>query len=191
MMSSLIKAPPDVFLQLDDRIDFTPMSSNPVTVPRKGVGPQAFLRACAQFATGVAITTVVDASGAPHGMTVNSFTSVSLTPPLVLVCIDHRAGIRNLLLKTEFFAINVLRENQQELSMHFARPGEDRFGAVEWFPGETGMPLIPGTLATIECAVFERIESGDHTIMIGEVVSAIRHEGRPLLYFSSSYQNLA
>jgi flavin reductase (DIM6/NTAB) family NADH-FMN oxidoreductase RutF len=181
----------DVFLQPDDRIDFTPMSSNSATVPRKGVSPEAFLRACAQFATGVAIATVLDGSGAPHGMTVNSFTSVSLIPPLVLVCIDHKAGIRNLLLKSNLFAVNVLRESQQELSMQFARPGEDRFGAVEWFPGETGVPLIPGALATLECAVFERIESGDHTIMIGEVVSAIRHEGRPLLYFSSSYQNLA
>ena len=166
------------------------MSSNPSRVPRKGVAPEDFLRACAQFATGVAITTVLDGAGAPHGMTVNSFTSVSLIPPLVLVCIDHKAGIRNLLLKTEFFAINVLRENQQQLSMQFARPGEDRFGTVEWFPGETGVPLIPGALATLECSVFERIESGDHTVMIGEVVSAVRHEGRPLLYFSSSYQTL-
>jgi flavin reductase (DIM6/NTAB) family NADH-FMN oxidoreductase RutF len=166
------------------------MSSNPVTTPRKGVGPQVFLRACAQFATGIAVTTVLDYSGAPVGMTVNSFTSVSLTPPLVLVCIDHKARILDSLRMSEFFAINILREDQQSLSMRFARPVEDRFDAVEWFPGETGMPLIPGALATMECTVFQRVEAGDHTIVIGEVVSAIRHEGRPLLYFSSSYQIL-
>ena len=167
------------------------MSSNPVTAPRKGVSPQAFLRACAQFTTGIAITTVLDASGAPHGMTVNSFTSVSLEPPLVLICIDHKARILDHFLASDSFAINILRETQQDLSMHFARPGEDRFGAVEWYPGETGTPLIPGALATLECAVFQRLESGDHTILIGEVISAIRHEGRPLLYFGSAYQHLA
>jgi flavin reductase (DIM6/NTAB) family NADH-FMN oxidoreductase RutF len=166
------------------------MSSNPVTVPGKAVAPDAFLRACAQFATGVAIATVLDATGAPHGMTVNSFTSVSLLPPLVLICIDHRAGILEYVRNTEYFAINILRENQQPLSMRFARAGEDRFDSVEWYAGETGMPLIPGALATLECAVFQRVDSGDHTIVIGEVVSAVRHEGRPLLYFSSSYRGL-
>jgi flavin reductase (DIM6/NTAB) family NADH-FMN oxidoreductase RutF len=111
-------------------------------------------------------------------------------PPLVLVCIDHKARILDHFRKSEFFAINILRENQQALSVRFARPGEDRFGAVEWFPGETGAPLIPNALATLECAVFQRLDSGDHTVLIGEVVGAIRHEGRPLLYFSSSYQSL-
>jgi flavin reductase (DIM6/NTAB) family NADH-FMN oxidoreductase RutF len=166
------------------------MSSNPVTVSRKAVSPAAFLRACAQFSTGVAIITVLDAEGAPHGMTVNSFTSVSLDPPLVLVCIDHKAGILEHLMQSEFFAINILRESQQALSMRFARPGEDRFGAVEWYPGETRMPLIPDSLAFLECTVFQRVQSGDHTILIGEVVSATRHEGRPLLYFSSGYRTL-
>jgi len=166
------------------------MSSKPLTVSGKGVGPQAFLRACAQFTTGVAITTVLDASGSPYGMTVNSFTSVSLDPPLVLVCIDRKARILEHFLATEFFAINILRESQQALSVRFARPGEDRFGSVQWYAGDTGAPLIPNSLATRECAVFQRLESGDHTILIGEVVSAIRHEGRPLVYFSSGYQNL-
>jgi flavin reductase (DIM6/NTAB) family NADH-FMN oxidoreductase RutF len=171
------------------------MSSNPVTAPPKavgpGVGPQAFLRACAQFSTGVAIATVLDSAGSPHGMTVNSFTSVSLEPPLVLICIDHKARILEHFLESNFFAINILRDTQQALSERFARPGEDRFGTVEWYPGETGAPLLPNALAILECAVFERTPAGDHTILIGEVVSAVRHEGRPLLFFSSSYQALA
>ena len=166
------------------------MSSNPVTVPQKGIGPQAFLRACAQFSTGVAVATVLDGAGSPHGMTVNSFTSVSLEPPLVLICIDHKARILDQFLASELFAINILRENQQNLSEHFARPGEDRFGAVEWYPGETRMPLIPSALATLECTVFQRTPAGDHTILIGEVVSAVRHDGRPLVFFSSSYRLL-
>ncbi len=139
----------------------------------------------------MAITTVLDSEGAPHGMTVNSFTSVSLEPPLVLVCIDHKARIRDHFLTSEFFAINILRESQEDLSSRFARPGEDRFGRVEWYAGETGMPLLPDALATLECAVFQRAEAGDHTILIGEVVSATRHEGRPLIYFSSGYRGLS
>jgi flavin reductase (DIM6/NTAB) family NADH-FMN oxidoreductase RutF len=166
------------------------MSSNPVTVAKKGVAPQAFLRACAQFSTGVAIATVLDRRGSPHGMTVNSFTSVSLEPPLVLVCIDHKARIREHFLTENSFAINILREDQQALSTHFARPADDRFGSVDWFAGETGAPLIPDALATLECTVVQRLESGDHTVLIGEVVSAIRHEGRPLVYFSSGYRAL-
>ena len=123
-------------------------------------------------------------------MTVNSFTSVSLEPPLVLVCIGCKARVLEYFCESKFFAINILRDNQQTLSMRFARPGEDRFDNVDWYAGETGMPLISGALATMECTVFQRFESGDHTVLIGEVVSAIRHEGRPLLYFSSGYRNL-
>jgi flavin reductase (DIM6/NTAB) family NADH-FMN oxidoreductase RutF len=166
------------------------MSSNPVTVPRKGVGPETFLRACAQFTTGVAITTVLDQSAAPHGLTVNSFTSVSLEPPLVLVSIDRKTRIIEHFAKSDYFAINILRENQQELSMRFARPLDDRFDTVEWYPGESGMPLIAGSLAMIECAIERRIDAGDHVILIGEVISAVRHEGRPLLYFGSSYRRI-
>jgi flavin reductase ActVB len=123
-------------------------------------------------------------------MTVNSFTSVSLEPPLVLVCIDRKARILEHFVTSDLFAVNILRENQQELSMHFARAGEDRFDSLSWYPGDTGMPLIPGALATLECAVYQRIESGDHTILVGEVMSAIRHEGRPLVYFSRAYRRL-
>lgn len=166
------------------------MSSNPVTVPRKGVGPDTFLRACGQFTTGVAITTVLDASGTPHGMTVNSFTSVSLEPPLVLVCIDRKTRIIEHFAQSDFFAINILRDNQQELSMRFARPVDNRFDAVEWYAGESGMPLIAGSLAMIECAVERRIDAGDHVILIGEVIGAVRHEGRPLLYYGSSYRRI-
>ena len=166
------------------------MSSNPVTEFPKGVGPETFLRACAQFATGVGVVSVLDASGAPHGMTVNSFTSVSLDPPLVLVCIDHKARIQEHVIAGKYLAINILRENQEALSSHFARPADDRFGTVEWYPGETGMPLLTGVLATMECAVTERIPAGDHTIVVGQVLAAVRHEGRPLVYFSSSYRNL-
>ena len=166
------------------------MSSNPLPTLAKGVVAQAFLRACAQFATGVAIATVADAAGSPHGMTINSFTSVSLEPPLVLICIDHKARILDHFLSADFFAINILRDSQQELSERFARPGEDRFDALGWYPGETRAPLIPDALAIFECAVFERRKAGDHTIVIGEVVQAVRREGRPLVYFSSSYQTL-
>lgn len=133
---------------------------------------------------------LLDSAGQPQGMTANSFTSVSLEPPLILVCIDHKARLMEHVDGSAAFAVNILRESQQELSTHFARPGENRFEATEWYAGESGMPLIPGALATLECRMVQRIAAGDHTILLGEVVSAIRHEGRPLVYFNSSYQQL-
>ncbi|MCL4401145.1 MAG: flavin reductase family protein [Acidobacteria bacterium] len=150
-----------------------------------------FCRACGQFATGVAIAAVRDVQGAPHGITVNSFTSVSLAPPLILICIAHTAGVLAHFRACEHFAVNVLNEAQQALSEHFARRGEDRFEGVEWEPGATGAPLVGGVLAAIECQRIRTEMAGDHDILIAEVVGARIHSGRPLVYFGSAYRHLA
>ncbi len=157
----------------------------------RGVSADAFRRACGRFATGVAVATVLDPQGAPHGLTVSSFTSVSLDPPLVLICLGHDVSVIDTFRAAPFFGINVLAEDQQELSERFARKGFDRFDGLPWQPGATGVPLIPGALAAMECAVERRIPSGDHDIFVGRMVAAQTGEGKPLLYFSSRYCGLA
>ena len=150
----------------------------------------AFRRACATFSTGVTIVTVLDADRKPHGMTASSFTSVSLDPPLVLVCVDHRASVLAHLRRAKHVGINILSENQQHLSAHFARPGQDRFSGVEWDAGHGGVPLIPGALAWFECSIHRMVDAGDHTILIADVFDAKCTDGRPLVYFGSGYHKL-
>ena len=149
-----------------------------------------FRLACGRYATGVAVATVIDAAGDPHGITVNSFTSVSLTPPLVLICLDHRARILEHFRPGAPFGINVLNEFQREISDHFASSKRDRFNGVEWTPGGTGVPLLPRGLAFLECKLRNRVAAGDHDIVIGEVVAAHPGEGRPLIYYASGYRKL-
>ena len=149
-----------------------------------------FRRACGRFATGVTIASVFDPDGRPHGLTVSSFTSVSLTPPLVLICLGHEVTVLDHFRNATHFGINVLTEHQRELSERFARKGEDRFNGIVWKRGETGVPLIPGVLAAIECSVHQRILSGDHDIFVGLMVRAHLTEGEPLIYYASRYRAL-
>jgi flavin reductase (DIM6/NTAB) family NADH-FMN oxidoreductase RutF len=150
-----------------------------------------FRLVCGRYATGVAVATVLDGGGDPHGITVNSFTSVSLAPPLVLICLDKRARILELFRPGCHFAINVLNEFQREISEHFASPKRDRFNGVEWHAGGNGVPLLRRGLAFLECAMRNRIPAGDHDIVIGEVLEARVEEGRPLIYYGSSYRKLS
>jgi flavin reductase (DIM6/NTAB) family NADH-FMN oxidoreductase RutF len=150
-----------------------------------------FKHACAQFATGVTIAGVRDASGTPHGLTVNSFTSVSLHPPLILICLGHEASVIEYFRAATHFGISVLEEEQKSLSDHFARKGHDRFDGVAWHPGKTGVPLLDGVLATVECSVEQRVRAGDHDLFIGEVRHIQVRPGRPLIYFASKYRALA
>jgi flavin reductase (DIM6/NTAB) family NADH-FMN oxidoreductase RutF len=154
------------------------------------VTSEEFRHACGRFATGVTIATVVDAKGAPHGLTVSSFTSVSLAPPLILICLGHAVtAIRHFRAATHF-GINVLGDDQRSLSDRFARKGEDRFDGLAWQPGVTGVPVLPGVLAAIECAVHRIVPMGDHDILVGEMVHSEVHGGTPLLHFAGSYRKL-
>jgi flavin reductase (DIM6/NTAB) family NADH-FMN oxidoreductase RutF len=150
-----------------------------------------YRRTCAKFATGITVVTTLDNDGHPHGMTVNSFTSVSLDPPLVLVSIDLRNSILGHFISTSWFGINVLAEHQEQLSRRFSSTAENRFLDVSWRAGIAGTPLLDGVLAQIECAVVQTFEAGDHTILIGEVRNATCREGKPLLFFDSKYGALA
>jgi flavin reductase (DIM6/NTAB) family NADH-FMN oxidoreductase RutF len=166
------------------------MSSNALPKTAGLLDRRQFCRTCSRFATGITVATVRGPDGEPHGMTANSFTSVSLTPPLVLICVDHRAKIIEHFRRCDFFGINVLHHNQKSLSIHFARSGYDRFDGIEWYAGSTGIPLLPEVLATIECAVHRRVEAGDHMILIGEVLHAECRDGEPLVYYGSEYHSL-
>lgn len=150
-----------------------------------------FRRACGKFATGVTIASVFDANGAPHGLTVNSFTSVSLEPPLILICLGHAVTCIDAFRSSRHFGINILCDSQQDLSDRFARKGQDRFDGLEWYRGENGVPLLPDVLAAIECRVHERVTSGDHDIFIAEMVGSKTSHGDPLVYFGGRYRKLS
>ena len=154
------------------------------------VGNEEFRHACGRFATGVTIATVLDARGRPHGLTVNSFTSISLTPPLVSICLGLNVTVLESFREAEYYGINVLADNQREVSDRFARKGLDRFANISWHRGKTGAPVIAGCLANLECAMRQRIACGDHEIFVAEVVHTQINSGTPLIFYASAYRAL-
>lgn len=150
----------------------------------------SFRRACAQFATGIVVATAIGPDGQPHGMTVNSFTSVSLSPPLVLICVDKGTPLRGLFEHCGHYGLSMLAQHQRELSQRFAARGQNRFQGVPWTPGVTGVPLLPDALAHFECAIRNVVDAGDHVILLGEALQVSSPGGDPLLYFGSGYREL-
>ena len=151
------------------------------------VDEERFRRTCAQFATGIVVATIAGSDTRPMGITINSFTSVSCAPPLVLVCVDYRSSILPHFRNSTHYGINVLNENQRDVSVRFSHPELDQFVGIAWKAGSSGVPLLDGVLATMECHVTQTVEAGDHAIFIAEVVSADSTQGRPLVYFGSNY----
>ncbi len=131
--------------------------------------PRALRHAFGAFMTGVTVVTAMDADGAPLGFTANSFTSVSLDPPLVLVCLAKSSQNFDALTNAAGFAVNVLAESQIAISNTFARPVDDRFIDVEWHMGEIGSPILRGVSAWFDCHMHNIVDAGDHVIMIGRV----------------------
>lgn len=158
---------------------------------RAGSDPRTLRDAMGCFATGITIVTARDTDGAPAGLTANSFTSVSLDPPLLLVCVANTSGTAPVLRGAAHFGVNVLQIGQQPASTRFATKGEDRFANLPWAPGETGVPLLAGSLVSFECERDSLQEAGDHFILIGRVVRAQFEPHRdPLLYFRGKYRRL-
>lgn len=153
---------------------------------------EAFREACARYATGITVATVMDETGRPHGLTANSFSSVSWEPPMVLVCVDHKATAHAQFLAAPGFAINILSDRQQDVSVRFAGPADERFEGINWRPGPAvGAPLLEGVLAWLECETTHRVEAGDHTVFIGKVKGAdALRDARPLVYFLRNYRLL-
>ena len=152
--------------------------------------PHEFRRACAHFATGVCVLTACNREGVPHGLTVNSFSSVSLDPALVMVAIDHSSTQLPGFDDTEYFAVNILTEKQRALSVYFATREPGRFDGIAWTAGKTGAPVLEDTLSVIECRMVRRFDAGDHRILVGEAVATSVREARPLVYYKSGYTRL-
>jgi flavin reductase (DIM6/NTAB) family NADH-FMN oxidoreductase RutF len=159
-----------------------------------GVTQAEFRKAMGSFATGVTVITV-DYEGEVHGMTANAFTSVSLDPLLVLVCVDHRARTHAHLHSRKRFGVNVLAENQRGVSEYYADPSpahrhaEQEAGA-RFDRTKHGTPVLHGALAYLECRLHTTQEAGDHTIFIAEVEDVVVGEGNPLLYFRGDYRKI-
>jgi flavin reductase len=159
---------------------------------RAAAGPDDMRAVLGRFATGVTVLTA--GQQAPRGMTANAFTSVSLDPPLVLVCVSRTATAHETLLAEGRFAISILSAGQAHLARHFAdhhRPGErDEFETVDTFSGRhTGAPLLSGALAWLECSVAAVYDGGDHSILLASVLDLSRGApDEPLLYFGSAFR---
>jgi 3-hydroxy-9,10-secoandrosta-1,3,5(10)-triene-9,17-dione monooxygenase reductase component len=144
-------------------------------------------RILGHFATGVTVVTTRLASGEPWGFTVNAFTSVSLSPPLILICVDQGTESFQAMSQAEYFAVNFLAEDQEELSRVFASRFRERFEGVPHEHGANGTPLLKGCLGFLECRKTASHAHGDHTILIGEVVAGEARGGAPLLFYRSAY----
>jgi flavin reductase (DIM6/NTAB) family NADH-FMN oxidoreductase RutF len=154
------------------------------------IDPDAFRSALGRFATGVTILTARDGSGKDHGMTVSAFCSASLTPPLVLACVDKTADMHAFLSKASHFGISILAEGQEALSRRFAELPEGRFDGIGFSRGETGVILLDDAIAHLECMRMERFEAGDHGVFLGEVLRAATRGDQPLLYYRGGYAQL-
>ena len=155
------------------------------------VAPDDFRRVLGHFATGVTILTTTDAEARPTGLTVSAFCSVSLDPPQILVCVDHKSQSYPALRDGIAFAVNILGAEHESVSRRFATTRLDKFDGVAWSRGALGVPLIDGALAHLECRTVSRHVEGDHTILVGLVEDARNGAGEPLLYYRGKYSRLA
>ena len=142
------------------------------------------------FATGVTVVTTKDRNGQKFGITANAFTSVSLDPPLVLVCIDKNAQCYPCFEECQIFAVNILSQQQEEISRRFATKGINKFEGLPWRAGSSGAPLIDGAVGYVECRIVERFEGGDHTIYLAKVLGGTVASAEPLLFFRGKYHRL-
>lgn len=148
-----------------------------------GFDPRDFRRSLGLYATGVAVVTAVAPDGERVGLTINSFASVSLDPPLVLWSLAKTSPRLGLFSRTGHFAVNILAKSQEDMGRRFARPGEDRFAGLDTLAGAGGAPLLPGCLAQLECRLEQAVEGGDHLILIGRVLQHRRCAGLDALVF--------
>lgn len=144
-----------------------------------------------RFLTGVTVVTTRAADGTERGFTANSFTSVSLDPPLILVCIGRHAQGYPVFAETEYFAVNILAENQRDLSERFASARPDKFASGPWRDGPGGSPVLDDAAGWLACATEQKLEAGDHLILIGRVLEFGQRNCRPLGYHAGGYVALA
>lgn len=154
------------------------------------VDQATFRSVLGRFASGVTVVTVRDGD-TDHGMTASAFCSLSLDPPLVLVCIDRTTRMHELLQHVRHIAVSLLAADQEMISRRFAEPPDDtRFEGLGYTRGATGAPLLTDALAHLECELEERYQGGDHSIIVGRVIGAAAGDARPLLYYRGGYAEL-
>ncbi|MCR3720128.1 NADH-FMN oxidoreductase RutF, flavin reductase (DIM6/NTAB) family [Prauserella flava] len=153
------------------------------------VDPTTMRQTMGRFATGVAVITT-ESDGVPHGMTMNSLTSVSLDPPLLLVCFNHGARSATAVTDSGRFVVNLLSQRQQPIAMRFAKRGEDHFGGLGLEYGDHRVPVVPNALAHLDCEVDRIVEAGDHTVVFGRVTDVCTRDGDPLGFYQGRFSDI-
>lgn len=139
------------------------------------------------YPTGVTVVTMMDEEGTPLGLTVNSFSSVSLDPLLILWCIDKRVSSYGKFVNATHFAVNILASDQGDICSLFATKGTDRFSQCEWSTSQYRLPILQGVAGVLQCKTYQKVEAGDHMILIGEVVDLADYGKEPLLYHKRKF----
>ena len=155
------------------------------------INEQEFRNALGRFASGVTVVTAKGIDGSIRGITVSAFSSLSLAPPLVLICIDNRSSLQDHLEINSYFAVNILSEEQEFISRRCASKEPNRFEGLSHSISKKGLPLLDDALAHIECRIISTYPGGDHKILIGEVETVKMKEGNPLTYFRGAYRSLS
>jgi flavin reductase ActVB len=154
------------------------------------ITPDDFRHVLSHFASGVTIVTTCDADQRPTGLTASAFSSVSLDPPLILICVDHKSQSYPHIREGKRFAINILHQGHEALSRRFASSRLDKFDGVSYTLGTLGVPLLEQALAQLECQTVNEHVEGDHTIFVGRVQAVHVGHGEPLLYYRGRYHRL-
>jgi flavin reductase len=156
------------------------------------INQDEFKQALRRWASGVTIVTTKAGDDQLLGMTVSAFSSVSIEPPLVLVCINQNSTSADAILESGVFAVNILEADQAELSGSFAssKTHEERFKETKWSEGFTGAPLLDGCTANLDCALVQKVQAGSHWVFIGEVQALRSEDGEPLIYFDGGYRKI-
>ncbi|MEO8042227.1 MAG: flavin reductase family protein [Acidobacteriota bacterium] len=154
------------------------------------VTPDDFRAALSRFPSGITVVTSRTATGDLHGITVSAFSSVSLNPPLVLVCIEKTTGSHMAISDTGLFVVNILAAGQDEMSERFSLPVSDKFEGVSYRPGVGGIPVLDTALVNLECRIENSFDGGDHSIFVAAVEAVSIRDGKPLVYFHGNYRDL-
>ncbi|HEV7838238.1 MAG TPA: flavin reductase family protein [Gemmatimonadaceae bacterium] len=154
------------------------------------VTPDEFRSVLGRFPSGVTVVTTKNVDGSDEGMTVSAFCSLSLNPPLVLICIEKNASAYRALTASPGFVVNILAASQEQIARRFAIVDIDRFEGVGYSRSQNGFAVLDDVLGVIECATFAMHDAGDHTIIVGEVEAARAQSGTPLLYYRGGYAQL-